>query len=332
MELVEGLPHKALTLTAGETVEINYVFRAERGVYHWKTINACASDPFGLFDLQSELPAPGKVVVLPAPMRIYPKKLKPRFTLHTAGPIAARLAGSGTDFWSIREYRSGDPLRRINWRKTARHRRKNFTNEYEREEIADFGLILDTRQLSNEEEMEAALFEYSVSAIASLSENFLREGNRVSLLILGKSIASVFPGYGKKQSHMILRSLAQVKLGDNMPLRSLEYFPVRLFPARSLIVIFSTVDSDDLATYARLRASGYDVLLISPDPVDYAAQSLPPTNMNILASRAARVERIIRLKRLMKLGIMVIDWQVDKPLEPLINNAARPFVHRRGMQ
>lgn len=331
MTVLDGRSDHRLSLPAGGSAKLNYVFKAARGIYSWKMIHASASDPFGLFELVCDIPASGEVCVRPAPIQIRRIPLKPNFTLHAAGPISARRGGSGTDFWGIREYRTGDSLRRLNWRLAARHPRRLFTNEYEREEIADFGLILDARRLTHADEMEEALFEYSVSAAASLSEHYLRNGNRVALLTFGESITSVFPGYGKKQLNSLLRNLAGARLGANLPFGYLEYFPARLFPSRSLIVIFSPVDFRDLETYARLRALGYDVLLISPDPVDYAAGSLPLTEINALAIRAARLERVIQLKRLLKLGVKVINWQINNPLEIVVHKTARYFLHRRNI-
>lgn len=331
MTLLDGKARHRLLLKAGEITELNYASHAERGVYSWKTIHACASDPLGLFEIEQDIPALGEILVRPAPIPIHSLLLKPSSTLHAAGPISARLTGSGTDFWGIREYRTGDSLRRLNWRLTARHQHRLFTNEYEREETADFGLILDARKITNDDAMEQVLFEYSVSATASLSENFLKKGNRVALLIFGESITTLFPGYGKRQLNLVLRNLARARLGKNLPLDYLEYFPVRLFPSRSQVVIISAVDARDLETYARLRAFGYDVLLISPDPIDYAARMLPVAEINTLAIRAARVERAIQLKRLLKIGVEVIDWQVTKSLDATIQDSARHMIHRRNI-
>ena len=333
LEVVKGQPHHRLSLSTGETFEMNYSFKAVRGVYSWEAIHACASDPFGLFDLEFDIPAPGEILVRPAPLSIRSTTLEPRFTLQqTTGPVSARSAGSGTDFWGIREYRTGDPLRRLNWRLAARHPHKIFTNEYEREEITDFGFILDTRKLTNADEMEESLFEHSVSAIASLSENFLKNGNRISLLTFGESITSVFPGYGKGHLSLLLRKLARAKLGENLPFSYLEYFPTKLFPSHSMIIIFSTVDSRDLKTYARLLAFGYEVLLISPDPVDFISRRLPFTEINSLAIRTARIERVVQLKQLLKLGVNVINWQVNRPLETILHQTAKHLVRRENIQ
>lgn len=327
--VLEGEAVSRLSLSTGESAELNYLSKAERGVYSWKSIHVCASDPFGLFELERDIPAIGGIQVRPAPMHIHNVPLKPSATLHAAGPISARLAGSGTDFWGIREYRAGDSLRRLNWRLSARHPRRRFTNEYEQEEIADFGLILDARRITTDDPMEEALFEHSVSATAALAENFLKRGNRVALLIFGKAIVTLFPGSGKKQLNAILRNLAGARPGENLPLSYLEYFPVRLFPSRSQIVMISTVDARDLETYARLRAYGYDVLLISPNPVDYVAQRLPPNEINALAIRAAHIERAVQLKRILNMGIRVIDWQISHPLEAIIQASIRSMSQRR---
>jgi uncharacterized protein (DUF58 family) len=331
MTILEEKPYRRVALSAGEVTELRYKFKATRGVYSWNILRACASDPFGLFEVECDIQAPGEILVRPTPLQIQPVTLKPRATLPSAGPILARKAGSGTDFWGVREYRPGDALRRINWNLAARHPNKLFSNDYEREESADFGLILDARRLTDDDALEEALFEYSVSAVATLAKNFLRNGNRVSLLVFGEAILTAFPGYGKHQLNMLLWNLAHARLGGDLPFTSLKHFPTKLFPTRSLLVIFSTVDPRDQEAYARLRAFGYEVLLISPDPVNFAAQRLPQTQTNTLASRAARVERVIQLKRLLKLGVKVIDWQVNQPLEPLVRNLAKQMMHTRNM-
>jgi len=325
-----GRTHQRLTLEGGGTTELEYSFTAARGDYAWLGIKAVASDPFGLFEVTREIPAGGELLVYPAPLNIRQLSLKPHSTIHTSGPIPALLAGSGTDFWGVREYRQGDPLRRINWRLAARYPKELFTNEYQMEEIGDFGIILDARRLSSASVSNDKLFEYSVSAAASLSENIIKNGNRVSLLVFGETLQSVFPGLGKIQRNMILKNLAIAKSGKNIPFSYLEYFSTRLFPAHSMIIIVSQVESDDFETYARLRGHGYDVLLITPDPVEFVSRDIRRTDINILAIRAARIERIVQLKRLSKIGVKVVDWQVNQPLNKFLHSAVGQFPHRRN--
>jgi uncharacterized protein (DUF58 family) len=329
VNILEGQAKQTLALAAGENTTVEYVGTATRGLYTWHEIHATASDPFRLFEARRTIPAFAEVRVRPAPLKLEGVPIRPKETLHAPGPTAARLAGAGTDFWSVREYRVGDPLRRLNWRLAGRYPKRLFTNEYEGEEIADLGFIVDARRLTRAHEMENALFESSVAAATSLSEMFLNKGDRVALLIFGETTTSLFPGSGKKQLSLVTRHLARAKQGPNLSFRYLEYFPARLFPRRSILLAFSALDARDVETYARLRAFGYDILLISPNPVDYMGRKLPANEVNALAYRAARLERILLLKRLVKMGVGVIDWHVSQPLDIVLQRTARYMAYRR---
>ena len=327
----EGHTQQRLALSEGACTQFAYSLRALRGVYRWTSITARASDPFGLFEIKQELPAYSELSVRPEPLKIRPIHFQPRETLHAPGPTVARLAGTGTDFWGIREYRPGDPLRRLNWRLAGRYPRRLFTNQFQGEEIADFGLIVDARTLTNAYELESAVFEASVRAAAALADVILSKGNRVALLIFGENTSCLFPGYGKRQLSSVIRELCQATLGRNLPFRYLEYFPTRVFPAQSVIIAFSALDARDLDTYARLRSYGYEVVLVSPSPVELTAQTLAPTKLNRRALRAARLERAAGLNRLLALGVEVIDWDTRQPLDPLLQDAARAMAHRRNL-
>jgi hypothetical protein len=60
--------------------------------------------------------------------------------------------------------------------------------------------------------------------------------------------------------------------------------------------------------------------LISPDPFDYARHILPADPVTRLASRLARVERYLEIRKITQLWIPVIDWQVSQPLAPLVRD------------
>ncbi len=329
MSITEGQTTQTALLQAGENAVFKYTFQSERGNFAWKTIRAKLSDSFGLLDTQLDLPAEAKIQVHPELNKFRPFPLRSQRTLHSAGSIPARLGGSGTDFWGVREYHPGDPLRRLDWRLTARHPHKFFTKEFEQEEIADIGLILDARQKTNLQIGEDSLFEHATRATASLAEMFLRQGNRVSLLVYQRRYASVFPGYGKLQLNRILHTLARITPESDSSLNSLNFLPIRMFASHSLIVVISSLTSGDWQFFRRLRAYGYQVLLISPDPLAYARSILLTDRDSQLAIRLTRLERQIEINQITRLRIPVIDWQVTQPLAPLVRTALRPTRLRR---
>ena len=329
MSLKDGQTTQTALVQAGENAVFKYTFQSERGNFAWKTIRAKLSDTFGLIETELELPAEAMIQVHPELNKFRPFPLRSQRTLHSAGSIPARRGGSGTDFWGVREYQPGDPLRRLDWRLTARHPHKFFTKEFEQEEIADVGLILDARQKTNLKIGEDSLFEHAARATASLAEMFLRQGNRVSLLVYQRRYASVFPGYGKLQLNRILHTLARITPESDSSLNSLNFLPIRMFASHSLIVVISPLMTGDWQFFRRLRAYGYQVLLISPDSLAYARPILPTDRDSLFATRLTRLERQIEINQITQLWIPVIDWQVNQPLAPLVRNALRPTRIRR---
>jgi len=322
IKITDGELNQWVTLRPGETTELKYAFTAARGNFSWKSIRTRVSDPLGLIETELLLPDNTTIQVRPQIKKFKSISLRPRSTLHSPGSIPARIGGSGTDFFGVREYHPGDSLRTLDWRLTARHPRKFFTKEFEQEEIAEIGLILDARRNADLQIRGESLFEHGVSAAASLAEMFLHQGHRVSLLVSGERMLAAFPGYGKRQLHRIMSCLSKAKVEkENSALGSLDFLPIRMFPPHALILVISSLVPSDRYLFQRLRAYGYQALLVSPDPIDFAYPALSQDTTDQLAIRAARIERRLRLNAIAQLHIPVVDWQVDRPLFPLVRNA-----------
>jgi hypothetical protein len=108
---------------------------------------------------------------------------------------------------------------------------------------------------------------------------------------------------------------------ENRASTRLNFLPIRMFPNHALIIIISSLTSADWSFFQRLRAYGYQALLVSPDPIDFAYPILAQDITNRLAIRAVRLDRRLRLNDIAQLQIPVIDWQVSQPLFPLVRNA-----------
>jgi uncharacterized protein (DUF58 family) len=322
MKIIAGELSQWVELRSGESAELKYTFTATRGNFSWKSIRTVVSDPFGLIETEMFLPANAMIQIQPQIKKFKAIPFRPHSTLHSPGSIPARLGGSGTDFFGVREYHAGDSLRWLDWRLTARHPGKFFTKEFEQEEIAEIGLILDARQRTDLQIGEESLFEFSVGATASLAEMFLHQGHRVSLFVFGETMLNAFPGYGKTQLHRIMSCLSKAKVGtENHVPANLDFIPIRIFPSHAIIILISPLMSADRSLFLRLHAYGYQTLLISPNPIDFAYPILAQDVSTRLAIRATRLERRLLLNDIAQLHIPVIDWQVSQPLFPLVRNA-----------
>jgi uncharacterized protein (DUF58 family) len=245
--------------------------------------------------------------------------IRPQRTRSAAGSVPARLGGSGIDFFGVREYRTGEPRRWINWRASARHPASLFTSEFQRERIADVGLILDARRSTDVRRDGDSLFEYAVQAAATLAQVFLSDGNRVGLLVYGHFLDWTYPGYGKVQRELILRALARAETGDSQVFDSLDFLPTRYLPAQSQLVLISPLCPDDVPMLVRLRARGYQLLVIRPDPIRFEVGDGRQHPDLELAVRVLRVERGLVLRKLQQAGVQVVDWSVDQPFDQVVH-------------
>lgn len=316
--LVEGETRLGARLLPGETLTLHYTVKGRRGSFEFGDLQVTVNEPFGLFQRCLTLKAPDVLLLLPEVLPLRRVPIRPLQTRGQTGPIPARVGGSGVDFFGVRGYQPGDPQRWINWRISARHLQRLFTNEFEQKRVADVGLILDARRSSDFQVNGESLFEHSVRAAAALAGVFLNDGNRVTLLVYGRGLEWTFPGYGKVQRQLILRALAQARTGDNLVFENLDRLPTRLFPAKSQLVLISPLSGEDPQMLTRLRAHDYQVLVVSPDPVRFEARALAGLPMDKLAIRIGRLERVLLLRKLRNAGIPVVDWDITKALDQTV--------------
>ncbi len=331
LQVTDGDWRTITPLQAGETVELEYTLSGQRGFYRLPGVRATASDHLGIFRKQIEMSLPNQLFVLPQVHRLPLVAIRPQRTRVFAGLIPARKGGPGVDFFGVREYQPSDSPRWINHRASARFEQTLFVNEFEQERAADVGLILDIRQATNLYSNRYSLLEYSIEATATLADAFLKRGNRVGLFLYGGFIDWTFPGYGTVQRERILQALARAKMQESQVFEKLDHLPTRLFPIRSQLVVISPLRSTDLVELISLRARGYQLLIISPDPVDFEEKTLKRSDLTALAVRIARLERAHLFHQLRQVGIRIFEWQVDTPFHQTARYAlSRVPLWKRG--
>lgn len=335
--LADRLPHGlhlddgALTLRAylapGATAEWSYTVSGRRGMYTFTVVSATAFDPLGLFRKRAHVAAAGQFFVVPDVPRLRRVNLRPRNTQIYAGTVPARQGGPGIEFFGVREYQPGDALRWVNARATARHAEALFVNEFEQERVTEVVIILDARQRGEVPTSHGALFEHAVQATAALADALLTHGNRVGVLVYGGALNWTFPGYGKVQRERILQALARAQPGDLPIFESFDYLPTQMFPPRAQLILISPLLPNDPAALLRLRARGYALLIMSPDPIAFEQQDLAATPEVALAARIAQVERALLLRQCRAAGVPLIDWPVDVPLQQVVTTALGQAAH-----
>ncbi len=322
LKLVDGRDNHIGRLRSGESIELTYTVSGMRGIYRMPTIATTAYDFFGLMRRVSKTDVTGDTMfqITPRYETIPELPIRPKNTRSFAGYIPARRSGSGIDFFGVRDYRPGDSLRHINWRAVSRKPDKIFTNEFEQERVADVGLILDAREKAVTFANDNAIIEHKIAAATAVSETLLGLGNRVSLLVYGSYLNWTLPGYGKRQHQQIVHTLTKTASWQSEVFQSLNYLPTSLFPIKSQVILFSTLLDGDLEMLIRMRARGYSVLVISPNPVSFEASLLSGSSAVQFATRIARIERTLMLRQIRAAGVQVIDWHVENSLQETIGS------------
>ena len=318
LTIVDGAPNYLCTLKRGESLTWKYTVSGPRGNFVFNGIEANARDHFDVARKSVFIPTDGQLFIIPPFTRIKNINIRPRQTRAYSGSIPARIGGPGVEFFGLREYQPGDTPRWINWRASARHEQALFTNEYEQERVADVGIVLDARERVNIGNGKHSLFEHTVIATAALADAFIASGNRVGMLHYGQTLRWTFPGYGHVQRERIMQTLARAEVGESSVFSDLIRIPSQLFSINSQLVFVSPLQKDDYASLLHLRARGYQVMVISPDPVSYELRSLPDNANTRLAARILGTERRMLMLRLQRAGIQALDWDVPLPLDRLI--------------
>lgn len=332
LEVIEGSASRFVNLPAGASVEWSYTMRGRRGFHAFSEVNVLAEDKLGLIQKRAALHTRGQLLILPSIASVKRIVIRPRQTRVYSGVIPANEGGAGIEFFGLREYQMGDSPQRINWNASARHQGTIFTNEFQQERVADVGIILDGRRKVNEFGGERSIFEHSVLASVAVSSALLAEGNHVGLLVYGRRIKWTTPGYGKRQRERIMQDLALAETGAIQNFDSL-IIPRRILPANSQIILISPLLASDIPLLVGLRLSGYQVMVISPDPVTFEARGLGDRDSVKLAARIARIEREIILRRLRHASIQVVNWNTSLPFEQAARaTMSRPSTFLRAIQ
>lgn len=328
LRLLDGEKDCRIALRSDRPVEVWGELLGPRGYYVLPPIEIEAHDPFGLLRQTAAYDVANRLFVLPESMKIPTVAIKARRTRVYPGLIPARKGGPGVEFYGLREYRTGDSWRWINHRVSARHEEDLFVNEFELERAIDIGLILDVRAMTNLFARHQSILEFSVQATATLADALLVYGNRVGLFLYGGSIDWTFPGSGKLQQERIMRALARAQLETSQIFNRLDHVPARLFPPRSLLIVISPLHPQDGPELLKLRARGYQVTVVSPDPIAFERNLLEDEDQLELAMRIARLERNHLLAQMIRGGIRVCNWNTDVPFAEM---APRIFGHPRGI-
>ncbi|WP_022887806.1 DUF58 domain-containing protein [Agromyces italicus] len=186
-------PYESVLPSGDDTVHLEYRLRLpRRGVYGIGPMRIGVADPFGLARIDRDAGTRHEVVVTP---RVTPLERALGSAASVDGVLHGlqRRAHPNSDELIAREYRYGDPLRRVNWPATAR-RGELMVREEEQRGDPEVRILLDTmlsgqfRAGGPRPEWAGLVhlgFELGVEVAASIGVHLLERGFRVRCDPLG---------------------------------------------------------------------------------------------------------------------------------------------------
>ncbi|WP_290816197.1 DUF58 domain-containing protein [Halovivax sp.] len=324
LTVVDGSPRVGTVLRPGESATVEYTLVAEPGEHAFDPGLAIVGDLSRSTEREFLVPCE-------TPIRCDPTArptdatvpLRPSSSTF-AGRLTTGDGGAGTTFHSVREYRRGDPMNRIDWNRHARTG-ELATIDFHEERAARVLLLVDARREAYVAPGDGVphAVDRSTTAAGRLATTLLDAGDAVGLAAIGTSDrregsddpadACWLPPSSGPDHRLRLRELlrAHPQLSSAMPPPSGRWVAQvsrirRRLSAETHVVLFTPL-TDVVGTIVarRLASRGHPVVVVSPDP----------TADRTAGQVIARVCRRIRRHDLQSMGIPVVDWPAREPID-----------------
>jgi uncharacterized protein (DUF58 family) len=214
-------------------------------------------EPLGLARALRPLARPDTLMVLPRRYPLPPIVLPGARRYQRGGIALATSVGDSEEFVSLRDYRPGDPLKRVHWRSWARTGRP-VVREHQDEFFVRHALVLDTFTPTPD-----AVFEEAVSVAASFACTVGTQDSLLDLLFVGPEAHAVTAGRSVGHVDHMLEILAAVQPCRHLPFGALARLVLERHRALSgAICVLLAWDEARRDLVSRLRALGVPTLAL----------------------------------------------------------------------
>jgi len=243
-------------LPPGDAGEVRVEFTPRRrGRLELTSVTIARPDPFGLVNALWTIPLPQSLLVLPKRYPMPAIGLPGTRKYQRGGVALAQSVGESEEFVSLRDYRPGDPLRRIPCKSLARVG-KPVVKEYQDEFFVRYALVLDTFT----DDAGSERFEEAVSVAASIACAIQTQDSLLDLLFIGPETYCFTAGRGLGNTDRMLEVLAGVRVCRDRPFRALHHAVLERHDALSACVAVLLAWDDPRRQFVRhLRALGTPV-------------------------------------------------------------------------
>jgi uncharacterized protein (DUF58 family) len=330
--LTEGIPAD-LTLTGGSRAELSYsVTPTRRGVVQFAAADVRVRSHWGLWELMECLgdEQSGRVYPDFAQVARYAWLAGDR-RLSEIGIKTYQQRGEGTDFKQLSEYRSGDPVRQIDWRATLRFE-KLIVREFQSERDQCVLLLIDCGRRMRADDRVGAIgsshFDQVLNAVMLLSYVALKQGDAVGALTFGTPAGGQHWFPPRKGAATLNALMGELYAVQPTPTHS-DYLSaardlLRRYGKRALVVLitnFRDEDSHEFSQAVTLLRSRHLVLPASlreqvvrelaSQPIEHASADNDPP-LEIASAHFYEQSRRDALNRMTAHHALVVDAEPER--------------------
>jgi uncharacterized protein (DUF58 family) len=261
---LEVTPDEAVVqLTAEKPARVRVELHPRRrGRYLLPSLGVARTDGFGLFRSRAVWLPEQVVLAYPRYYTLDELPLPVGRRYQPGGIPLASQVGDSLEFVGTREYREGDPLRKIHWRSWGRLG-KPVVKEYQEEYFSRIVLVLDTFLPARPRPRERERFEAAISLLASVAGHFSRSEEVVDILAAGPDLYEVSTGRSLGYLDNVLDVLACLEPSPAPPFEAIGP-PLfgRLERLTTLVAVLLEWDEAREAFLQRVRAMGVAVRVL----------------------------------------------------------------------
>lgn len=305
--VTDGTPRMATALGPGEECTLTYDLAVSSGNHQFDGVYAIVSDWTATNEHEYELTAERALQCRYDPDPLQVPVLR-TLTTPYAGRLATDDSGEGLEFYAVREYRTGDPLRRIDWNQYA-STGELATLQFRTERSAAVVVVVDNRReaYTRADRADHHGAEQCVEAAGRLAVTLLDADHRIGIATLGPDFW-LSPSDTSEHRRRLLDAFSTDSAFSARPPE--QEFPIRLRALQLLhrltettqVVICTPLVDDRVEVPIQLfESAGHEVTVVSPDP----------TRMDSRGGIVATLERKQRINRIHGYGVPVVDWGQD---------------------
>ena len=216
-----------------------------RGIYDFGHSNVYSTSPLKLASRKYVLGQPTQLKAYPSFLNLRSFDIK-GVTSNVFGTKKTRRIGHSLEFEQIKDYVTGDDIRMLNWKATAK-RNQLMINQFIEEKSQSVYSIIDKGRVMEMNFNGLTLLDYAINATLAVSHVVLRKQDKLGMLTFSKDLEDwVVAERRNSQMHLISESLYNIKTDFSESDFSKLYAVVkRKITHRRLLLLYTNFETMD---------------------------------------------------------------------------------------